>query len=303
MRGRLPAIAAVITMSWVGHATAQSSTPEGALEELATASSAEIVLRHLPVSTAEIINKLPPRTKAQVLEHLVPAKKMETEGVALRRAANGRAWEVVKKVDDTVEDTVEVTDSFVTGDRALLVISKRSSGQLTPEEVMVGMRLEQGDWRLAEFGPWERHAMKDIFADKLETPARNESMAANILRRVATALAKYVENYPAIGFPDALSALRCCDDEPSPEHAGLIDQRFASNVLNFNGYEFRYASNGRSHYTITAVPVEWQETGTKSFFVDESGIIRVTVENRKAGPGDQPLAEETSDEAEAGAID
>jgi hypothetical protein len=297
-----------MAMTFAGCGHAQTSTPEEALEELATASSVEVVLRHLPVAADEIINKLPPRTKAEVMEQLLPAKHMEAEGMKLRRAMNGRAWEVVNLANNTVDRTLEVTDTFIAGDGALLVISSTRRDQRTPEEMMVGMQLEEGDWRLAEFGHWDRKSMEGVFTEKAETGPRNEHMTVNTLQSVAAALAAYFETYPAIGFPESLASLAyseddSSDDGPSPEHAGLLGPPFTSNSVTVNGYEFRYASDGRSHYTITATPVEWQETGTKSFFMDESGVIRATPENRKAGPNDEPISEAELDAAEDSAVE
>jgi hypothetical protein len=49
-----------------------------------------------------------------------------------------------------------------------------------------------------------------------------------------------------------------------------------------SGYTFRYLKTGMSHFQITASPVEYGKTGSKNFFMDESGVVRFTMEDRPA---------------------
>jgi hypothetical protein len=41
------------------------------------------------------------------------------------------------------------------------------------------------------------------------------------------------------------------------------------------GYNFTYAGNGTAMYTIVATPSQQNITGVRTFFVDQSGVVRV----------------------------
>ena len=46
---------------------------------------------------------------------------------------------------------------------------------------------------------------------------------------------------------------------------------------------------GVKSYTLTARPLVYYRTGTRSFFTDETGVIRMTAEDRAATADDPPL--------------
>ncbi len=56
------------------------------------------------------------------------------------------------------------------------------------------------------------------------------------------------------------------------------------------GYHFQYAASAGSkpHYTITAEPVS-PSTGIYSYYLDETGVLRRTKENRPATSSDPPV--------------
>ena len=110
-----------------------------------------------------------------------------------------------------------------------------------------------------------------------------------MLRMLNTSLVTYSTTYPEVGYPANLKALSGEENQqPSPEHATLIDPGFLKEPAIKNGYEFRYTRIGISGYQITATPQQYDQ-GQESFFTDETAVIRFTKESRPATANDPPL--------------
>lgn len=127
----------------------------------------------------------------------------------------------------------------------------------------------------------------------------NEASAANTMRILYLAEARYATLYEnsysndltSMGKPIAPATV-------GPTAAELIDDLLAGRVSNSptsfvkNGYQFTYAPSGAypnvRTYTITGDPVTWGKTGSRSFFIDASGVTRVN-QQTTATAGDQPL--------------
>ena len=80
----------------------------------------------------------------------------------------------------------------------------------------------------------------------------------------------------------------------SPEQVLMVDE-FKKNHLIQDGYEFHYTliDSGvpdpqTGKYQITATPVQFGKTGTRSLFTNQTGVIRSTKENREANENDDP---------------
>jgi type II secretory pathway pseudopilin PulG len=125
----------------------------------------------------------------------------------------------------------------------------------------------------------------------------NESSAVGALRSLNTAAATYAESYPKAGFPEKVSALGppAPESQASPAAADLLDARSACadpSCLRF-GYRFTYTLTAKgppgTAYTYTARPVEYGRNGHRSFFTDQSGIIRGTGDDRAGTAADPPL--------------
>ncbi len=70
--------------------------------------------------------------------------------------------------------------------------------------------------------------------------------------------------------------------------AKLIDSVLGSGTK--DGYTFSASTGtGNSTFSLTARPVTYGSTGTRSFFADESGVIRYTDEDRPATADDPGL--------------
>lgn len=66
----------------------------------------------------------------------------------------------------------------------------------------------------------------------------------------------------------------------------MIDTELGSGIT--NGYIFSLMYRTAT-FEIVAVPIQPKKTGNRSFYADETGVIRYTTENRAATAEDPPL--------------
>jgi hypothetical protein len=122
-----------------------------------------------------------------------------------------------------------------------------------------------------------------------------EQRAISTLRSMITALVTYQATCGA--FPETLSVLAPLGPAKAPdcEHMDLLDEAAASGQK--DSYVFNYQplpldAGERGTFTISARPDEQSEnTASKwlrNFFIDESGIVRSTCEDRPATADDPP---------------
>jgi len=120
--------------------------------------------------------------------------------------------------------------------------------------------------------------------------AANEASAVGSLRTINTAAVTYSSQCG--GFPPTLAAM-------GPPSAGcatadLIDQVLSTGTK--GGFTFTYAAvdpDGDGNfdtYTIVADPVTLGTTGNRSFFTDQSGVIRAKVGALGASAADPPIS-------------
>ncbi len=120
--------------------------------------------------------------------------------------------------------------------------------------------------------------------------AANEASAVGSLRTIYEASVSYSETYKN-GYPANLEVLTGTG-VPSCDHAGLIGAQLASGRR--NGYVFTYEPSsgpvresvaltlegsdcsvrGAAGFSVTADPITRGTTGQRSFFVDQTGVIR-----------------------------
>jgi len=120
--------------------------------------------------------------------------------------------------------------------------------------------------------------------------AANEASAVASLRTIHQAAITYSQAYRN-GYPASLEVLTGIG-VPSCDHAGLIDGELASGTR--NGYIFTYQPSsgplaesvasklvangctipGAAGFSVTADPITRGTTGQRSFFVDQTGVIR-----------------------------
>ncbi|MGH9571977.1 MAG: DUF4190 domain-containing protein [Candidatus Acidiferrales bacterium] len=120
--------------------------------------------------------------------------------------------------------------------------------------------------------------------------ALNEASAVGSLRTIYQASVNYSETYKN-GYPANLEVLTGMGI-PSCDHAGLISAQLASGMR--NGYVFTYEPStgpvpqsvarklegngcsvpGVAGFSVTADPITRGTTGRRSFFIDQTGVIR-----------------------------
>lgn len=128
--------------------------------------------------------------------------------------------------------------------------------------------------------------------------AANEASAVGSVRTIETAAFSYGEKY-SNGFPPGLAAMGGVGTgNASCDHAQLIDPILASGQK--SGYVFRYVAlpameasqppdspqavangctiRGGRFFTINADPITRGTTGQRSFFADQTGVIRLSVD-------------------------
>ena len=115
----------------------------------------------------------------------------------------------------------------------------------------------------------------------------HETAAADALRTINTAQAKYAKTHPGKGSAASL------EDLGPPPGAGLIDGDLA------NGRRYNYAitlspapsdtSGHKPKYTLIARPQSYGSFGKRSLFTDESRVIRYTAEDRAPTRQDRVL--------------
>jgi type IV pilus assembly protein PilA len=106
----------------------------------------------------------------------------------------------------------------------------------------------------------------------------NEAAAIASLRTISVACESFRAAQTPPSYPASLAALIAPTSVPPYIDAGLAGATAAATER--QGYFFTYALVNRNQYTCTAAPAVAGTTGTRTFFVDESGVIRL---NNAAG--------------------
>jgi type IV pilus assembly protein PilA len=139
--------------------------------------------------------------------------------------------------------------------------------------------------------------------------AANEAAAVSSLRSINTAAMVYATSFEN-GFPSSLEVLgRPSAGEANCNRAAILDMSLASGRK--NGYSFTYTpqfpdgagapvispkaaakgctAGGASGYTVTAEPMQRNTTGMRSFYTDQSGVIRFSRHGESATVESPPL--------------
>ena len=124
--------------------------------------------------------------------------------------------------------------------------------------------------------------------------AANEASAVGSIRTINTSAVTYSSTYPAAGYPPTLvslgpsAAAGACVAVPAT--ACLIDSVLAAGSK--SGYTFQWSSDGATPsvgYSITAIPISVGTSGQRSFFSDQSGVIRYQTTGAAPTATDPPL--------------
>jgi hypothetical protein len=132
--------------------------------------------------------------------------------------------------------------------------------------------------------------------------AGGEATALAVMRTINTAEYTYRSTYNK-GFTDGLNRMGqpAIGKQPDENHADFVDPTlagFADGGTNFtflrNGYRFTYTPGPGGHgnvaaYTVVAQPAQYGVSGSRSFYTDQTAIIRWTSDNRPATASDPTL--------------
>ena len=112
-------------------------------------------------------------------------------------------------------------------------------------------------------------------------PAANEAWAIGSMRHLVASQITYASSEGEGSYAPDLTVLH---------EAGWIDEMQGSDRS--NGYLFAtsHSSDGTS-FTVSGRPVRYGVTGTRSFYADETGVIRYSTGERPATVDDKPLGQ------------
>ncbi|MGC2741778.1 MAG: hypothetical protein WA672_01225 [Candidatus Angelobacter sp.] len=270
----------------------QGTSPQAALEELATATKPEVIARHLPEPVQKSIEVLPKLQKQLVMDQLLEMKNTQFHGCSIRPAQDSEGWEILDG-DGKSKGKVKLANAFISGVEALLPLELEFSDGT--QEFIVTMHLEDDEWRIDDFGPWEKN---DLGLGKLvHQPTeieQNEAAARDTISTLVGALQRFALRFPRMGFPFNLRILTTSTESASlyPGQGPLLDESFTADPLIKNGYIFQYLlttvgdgnQGGWGSYEITAIPVEFGKTGSKNYLANPT--LHVNSENRPATDDD-----------------
>ncbi len=133
--------------------------------------------------------------------------------------------------------------------------------------------------------------------------AANEASAVGSLRTINTSQATFNSTYN-VGYAETLPRLGGAAGAPATcAAAQLIDNVLSAAASQKSGYTFVLTAGaayvgilpagcaaGTVGYNVTAVPIVCQQTGVRTFYTDESGVIRFNpLCPAVAGIGDAPI--------------
>ena len=115
----------------------------------------------------------------------------------------------------------------------------------------------------------------------------NETSAIGSLRTINTAELTYLTTYPKVGYSFDLPSLggSNCAAAPVSTAACIIDNTLAnatSATASKTGFYFTYAPDANLGYIAHGDPAYWNQSGTKRFYTDSTGIIRFNATNQTA---------------------
>ena len=145
--------------------------------------------------------------------------------------------------------------------------------RINSETVIVTLRLEGNEWRIQDFGNWQKSDMG--ISKLLHEPTeieKNEEAARKELLRISGALYNYARLHERVGFPSRLKQLTVHPRQAFTVYPQLLDESFATDPLIISGYEFRYLLIMRGNdaddlgtFELRATPLEFEKTGVKVF--------------------------------------
>ncbi len=285
---------------------AQSYPDVEALLDFAFATDPGVVARHLPVSLLKELEQLPPQQQLDFERSLMPMEQLKNEDLIFERSESPPTLIELHNKNESDREKAEKAARLVLDRRIcdgyesllrlrLLTADKKDS--FNDAMLLVWMRFEEGEWRLVELESGEGHD-RENFEDaaviekfRARTGQMNEIEALTSLRSYSSALASYSANFETTGFPSRLEALGCTwSGGGTAEHSCLLDGVLSTAPFEKSGYRFTYRpllqSGPTRYYTLLARPIDYGTSGKRNYFMEETGAIHWTDEDREATAAD-----------------
>ena len=187
------------------------------------------------------------------------------------------------KMESSLWQMLSATGGHPAGTQAV----KEMARHLSPEQ-FADIERRAKEWQAAH--PGVGRPIEELLRD-IPRPTvsgwmtTNEVAARGTITSIVSCAEAYARTHKDDGFPDTLASL-------SPRTYACLGKEESSGEG--SGYRFDFRGVNRvgtanKGFVLVAVPVEYGKTGKRSFYSDESGIIRFTDEDRAATADDAIL--------------
>ena len=282
-----------------------AETPEEALVEMAMATHPATVEKHLPESVREALRQLTPSERSAAERQFMLAPSMLTRDGELIVPEDGHALLVMQAKDTAQAYDIRVEREINNGSDAMIELALGQPENVS-QTVFIWMNLEANEWRVTRIEiprGSERLAIEGPeFVQRFRSKTRVETddEVMSVIIQVRTALNQYASTYPEMGFPVDLSLLVASSGEVNTDGAdgnagppaGFLSQHMASNEFTRGEYIYRYhlvTGGVDGDFVMIARPAERGRVNVRSYFVDASGILRFTNEDREPTAQDRPV--------------
>ena len=308
------ALGTLLLSSHLSFAARCGETPREALVTFVLTDNKKQYEACFPEEFRKLLPSMDPGERENILGASTFHNALAKDGLRLRDGADEGALFVLEERNrsaaaDSPPDTtsvLRVAREVSDGGTALLLLEMCKSGRQPDEEycregrAYAWLKFEDGDWRVTSIdlvtGSNDFLVLDDpnlITKERRKKCERDEQDLLGDFGRSAAILKAYYDK-SGTGFPQDVSTvgeLVTKDDVPD---LGMNLQMFApckQNRCSWEGYNVRYErrSTGlRGGYTLEARPEQYGRTGVRSFYMDQSGVIRATEEDRAATERDDP---------------
>jgi len=223
--------------------------------------------RYLTGESTEAFLALPKQQREDVMKRFIllsepgrPLLSDDREGRTVLRCSTPGTTGEMHIGRERVRENLAFVPVEVTGERS----------------IEFGMIREGGGWRILSLGLLLVNIPELARQWAAAELSAKEAEAILLLRRLADAVRRYRDAFGRL--PESLAQLGPAPPEGvSPEAAQLVDAELASGEK--AGYRFRYrirpeAGGDEPGFELAATPVEYGQSGRRSFFLDSSGGLR-----------------------------
>jgi type IV pilus assembly protein PilA len=255
--------------------------------------------KHLPPALEKDVAGLPINEQRELSEELLPSRILNRQGAVVKRSESSEAIVVIEQQDSVAQHaspaiTIRLDKRISDGSECLLQLSLHA-GDRPPVALHVWMKYVDSEWRIYQLQDTGEERKIDFDAPDLIAKKRhtdinsNEASAIGSMRSYNTAAVTYASTYPDIGFPQTAEDLgQPSGPEEDAHHAGFLDNALTMPPFEKSGYRFSF-QGGKENYTVIARPIKFGVSGNRSFFSNETGVIRSTDKDEEPTEHDEPV--------------